>query len=239
MRAPLALAARALVALAVMLSACKPRERGTGSASASAEPSVARPPSRSASALLVAGVKLQQAGKNAEAEEQLLAAIDTGALSSTELAQAWTIVGITREERDDFARAIEAHDESIAAKSDYEVAWVNKGIALRRSDKPDEAQRAYEKALEINPRYAEAWASIGALQLLHSKDAKKAVESLEKAIALDPKVAVAHANLALAYAELGRFADADVALQRAVEKGYKNEAKMREMIEAARAAQKK
>lgn len=230
------------VALGVAALACSPRGSGaSGSASATASSSPqksARSAASEGAAHLKSGIKLHREGKNADAEAELLRAIETGTLTVAETAQAWTIVGLTREERDDYARAIEAHDKAIALKDDYEVAWVNKGIALRLDKRPDEAKKAYEKALAINDEYAEAWASLGALYLLHDKEPKKAVDALEKAIELDAKLAVAHANISLAYAELGRFDDADAALKRAVEKGYKNEARMREMIDGARAKKK-
>ena len=63
----------------------------------------------------------------------------------------------------------------------------------------DEAVSAYKKAVELNPVKGEAFASLGSLYLGQGKYTE-AVDNLKKAAEFEPKIAVIHANLAVAYA---------------------------------------
>ena len=58
------------------------------------------------------------------------------------------------------------------------------------------------------PEYAELHASLGALYIFKNEP-RRAIASLEKAIELDPQLAVAYANIALAYAMVEQFNEAE------------------------------
>ena len=95
------------------------------------------------------------------------------------------------------------------------------GIVYRLTDRFDKADECYRAALEIQPDYAELHASIGSLRIHQNRLADAALH-LENALRLDDSLAVAHANLALAYARLGRREEADAELAKAMDRGYAN-----------------
>jgi tetratricopeptide (TPR) repeat protein len=189
---------------------------------------------REAIARVERGAELQMAGKYAAAITVLRLAIESNALSNDQLAEAWTIVGLAYNEQDQFDQAIDAHKRSLGVKPDFHKAWVNLGVAQRLKGNLDAAEASYLRALELAPDYAEANASLGAIYILRN-DPAKAIEFLERAMRLDNGLAVAHANIAIAYAMTARYDEADAALKRAVERGYKNGAKARSRIDELRA----
>ena len=93
----------------------------------------------------------------------------------------------------------------------------------------------YQLALKLAPDYAELHASMGALAIYQS-DFDTAVTHLEEAVELDDSLPVAHSNLALAYASVGRFDDADAELKKAIIRGYHQPEVIRERIDELRKA---
>ena len=89
----------------------------------------------------------------------------------------------------------------------------------------------YNKALELEPEYAELHVSLGALYI-HQEEYDKAVAHLEKGVELDDSLAVAHSNLAFAYATVGRFDDADRELKEAIVRGYERPELIKERIDS-------
>lgn len=125
--------------------------------------------------------------------------------------------------------AIPNFEKAIAQDIHAYKAWVGLGIANRHCSHFDEAERCYNEALAIQPDYAELHASLGALYFFQGKN-KRAISEFERAVQLDSSVAVAHGNLALAYATAGRFDEAEVSLRTAVSLGYKTYKTIRERI---------
>ena len=66
----------------------------------------------------------------------------------------------------------------------------------------DKADRLFTHATVIEPRSAAAWAGLGQTALAEG-DHRRAVESLEQALAIDPGGAQAHYPLAMAYRQIG------------------------------------
>jgi len=105
------------------------------------------------------------------------------------------------------------------------------GIVYRKMGDLDKAEQCYKKAMEIKPDYAELHTSLGALYI-HRDQPEKAIPELEEAIRMDSTVAVTYGNLALAYAMVGRFVEADKTLKTSVFRGYKNYQLVKDRIEA-------
>ncbi len=149
-------------------------------------------------------------------------------------ARVQTMLGNAYNELGRLEESIAAHKEALRLDPQDHKAWNNLGVSYRLQGEFAEAAKCYEKALELNPDYAEGLCSHGVLLFL-SDQPDKAIVSLEKAIKIDPSLAVASGNLALAYASVGRFDDADRQLKRAATLGYKNVPAISERIEALKA----
>ncbi len=97
-----------------------------------------------------------------------------------------------------------------------DTASLDAGLAHHRAGRLDEARAIYAAVLADDPDNAEAYHLMGVL-LLQSSAPADAIESLDRAIALDGVVAKYHGNRAAALGALGRRDEAVAALERAVE----------------------
>ncbi len=147
-----------------------------------------------------------------------------------------TSIGNCYNELEDFNSSLQFHDRAIAADAKNHQAYVNKGVVHRLQGDYARAEECYMKALALEPNYAELHASMGALAMFQD-DTEKAIKHLEKAVELDDTLAVAHSNLAIAYATIGKFKEADSELRKAVIRGYHQPDAVREHIEMLRASQ--
>jgi tetratricopeptide (TPR) repeat protein len=96
------------------------------------------------------------------------------------------------------------------------------GVLARLTQSPMLAITYYEKALKLYPQHALTHAQYG-LYLVDIGRAGEGIEKLERAIAMDPKLASAHAWLAKAYAQSGNTDRARQAATRARELGYRGQ----------------
>jgi tetratricopeptide (TPR) repeat protein len=159
-------------------------------------------------------------GDNYQAISELQPALDRSN-DAEQRALLLDLIGLCHAEEDEFAEALEFYEQALQEKPDDHVALVNMGIVYRLTDRFDKADECYRAALEIQPDYAELHASIGSLRIHQNRLADAALH-LENALRLDDSLAVAHANLALAYARLGRREEADAELAKAMDRGYAN-----------------
>lgn len=174
-----------------------------------------------------------QAGQYAKAADLYAKAADLG-LKKYKRADVLTLQSNALLFLDKNDAAFEAADQALKADPNHVQAWVNKGIVFRQRGNYAEAERAYLQAEKIDPGDAEMLCSLGALYVLTDRP-RKAVETLEKAARVAPSVPTCYSNLALAYAMVGRFDDAERSLKRAVVHGYRNAAAMRQRIDNLRA----
>ncbi len=125
-------------------------------------------------------------------------------------------------------------DRTGTGESRLHEGFVLQGLAHRMRGDVGKAEAAYAAAERARPDYALAYESLGALRLAQGRH-QEAIVQLERAIALDPAKAITRSNLALAYASVGRFAEADVQVQQAEHLGYPKVERLRSLVKDRRA----
>jgi serine/threonine protein kinase/tetratricopeptide (TPR) repeat protein len=123
------------------------------------------------------------------------------------------------------------HESSITAAARRETDSIeayqafSRGVMNLRLATPDSLQRAialFEEALGCDPNYASAWAALGTAWHLQGvfigqkSLITKAVDALQRAIALDPTNGLGLSSLGAAYAVIGRLDEARALLERAI-----------------------
>ena len=111
------------------------------------------------------------------------------------------------------AEALTSLDQAVQLQPGLPDAHNNRGVALRRLNRLAEAVESYDRAISLNADYGEAWSNRGkAFAAMQQLDA--AAANFERAITLMPHHADTLLNGALAFQKKGRFAEANVFLQR-------------------------
>jgi tetratricopeptide (TPR) repeat protein len=156
---------------------------------------------------LALGEALLMAGRSREAVGHLEAAYDSGydiTVAAPLLVRALVLSG----RADDAVRRLSGLPTSVATETPAaeEVALDFGTLALERGAMAD-AIRWLRIAVERAPDRAEAHEKLG-LAIFLRGEPRSALPHLERARSLDPASASAHLNLAVLYAELGRFAEA-------------------------------
>jgi len=105
---------------------------------------------------------------------------------------------------------IEKPDSRTEADAKFQQAF-----ALHEQGRLGEARSLYEQALQLQPEHFDAWHLMGVLAA-QAGDPQRAVESIAKAIAIDPKNPAAHNNQGNALRELGRHAEAVRSYEQAI-----------------------
>ncbi|MEZ5500761.1 MAG: winged helix-turn-helix domain-containing protein [Steroidobacteraceae bacterium] len=93
------------------------------------------------------------------------------------------------------------------------AAWA---VLLTEQWRTDEAIKALQRAVAINPNYGEAYLRLGAAYEYASRP-RDALAAYDQVALLDPLHTIMHVRRCLALQNLGRFADAERACQRAFE----------------------
>ena len=99
-----------------------------------------------------------------------------------------------------------------------------RGLTLLAARSVSEAVNAFQQAASIDPNYAQAWASLAEAQALlpaYGLDATQiananSLKSAQRALALDPNVALAYVAQGMVYSNQMRWTDADHALRHAL-----------------------
>jgi Flp pilus assembly protein TadD len=156
---------------------------------------------------LALGEALLRTGRSKEAVGHLEAAYNSG--YDPNVAAPLLVHALVREGRaDDAVTRLSGLPTSVATGNPAaaEVALDFGTLALERGA-TREAMRWLHVAVERAPNRGEAHEKLGLAIFLHG-DPRTAVAHLERALSLDPASASAHLNLAVVYAELGRFGEA-------------------------------
>lgn len=155
------------------------------------------PPPRPA---VVAAVQLQAAGRLAEAEQALIAALREDQADFYALHQ----LGLICCERKNFADAVLLLATAVERRPDSPEALCNLALALRGLDRLDEAVAACDAALALAPDHAATHHNRGNA-LLDLDRPTEAAAAHERAVALDPNNAESLYGLGNALRELHRF----------------------------------
>ena len=107
----------------------------------------------------------------------------------------------------DFAAALRAFREAVAAAPDSALARSKLGVALAQQGQLDAAITEFSRAVALQPSYAPAYSNLGNAYREKGMTAE-AVAAYERAVALDPDYWIAHQNLGALYKEMGRVGDA-------------------------------
>jgi len=128
-------------------------------------------------------------------------------------------LGRVRYQQNRFDEAIAAFNEVLKHDPTSARAQDNLGLCLEAENKVEPAIAAYRKAIALDEvsgvHNAEPYLDLGIL-LVKSGTPEEGVTLLEKAVGIDPKSAKAHYQLAKAYFDLEKLAEAEHEAQRAV-----------------------
>lgn len=174
-------------------------------------------------------MKLYEARKFEQAIPHLEIALDEPLRAYTR-SDVLTTIGVCYYEIDQLAKALEYHGRAIEENPRNHQAYVNLGVVHRLMEEFDKAEEAYSNALELAPNYAELHISMGALALYQGKH-EAAIKHLKRSIELDDSLPVAYSNLALVYATLGKFDEAEAELAKAEKRGYHQPETVRAQIQ--------
>ncbi|MDJ0690099.1 MAG: tetratricopeptide repeat protein [Xenococcaceae cyanobacterium MO_188.B32] len=111
--------------------------------------------------------------------------------------------------------AVASYQQAIKIKPDSHLAWVGKGNALFTLGRHQEALYALEKALEIKPDSYLTWHNKGSLLRDGLKDVLAAVNSYDRAIALNPNFYPAWRDRGFALIQNKQYSEAIKSFRRA------------------------
>lgn len=116
---------------------------------------------------------------------------------------------------DSLRRAQRLFREAIDADPTYARAWAGLADAHNVVGEHLEAADAARRALDLDPSLGEAHAALGNVALFHDFDVDAAQREFARAIAANPSCAEAYQWRAYGLAAVGRFADAQAAIENA------------------------
>ncbi|MCU0643563.1 MAG: tetratricopeptide repeat protein [bacterium] len=174
------------------------------------------------------GFKAYENGDFQQAATEFNTSIEKG-LTRYKLYEIYTALGNAYEDLALYEDAIAAHKKSLEIKPDFHKTWVNLGIVYRGIGDHEQAESSYNEAMKLKPDYAELQTSLGA-HYIYKEKPEEAIKCLLKAKKLNPSIAITYGNLALAYAMVGKYIEAEHELKQAITLGYKNWRKVKERI---------
>jgi tetratricopeptide (TPR) repeat protein len=101
----------------------------------------------------------------------------------------------------DYPKALEYYNQSLAADPKSIQVWISKGNVLVRMNRSGEAVMAYDSALAIDDSITEIWNLRGKAQMA-AGNYSAASESFDRALALEPNYREARENRNLSLAKL-------------------------------------
>ncbi len=131
-----------------------------------------------------------------------------------DIARAHQNLGVAHCQLGQFDEAERCLREALRLQPGYADAWYNLGSVLGNLGRPEESIASYRCALEQRPEHHGACNNLG-LALSQSRPGE-ALVLLQHAIRLRPGAVESHNNLGLAFAALGRFAEAEAAYHEAL-----------------------
>ena len=140
------------------------------------------------------------------------------------LVYAYSYLGHCMMEQKDAVTARKYYEMALSTGAEQAMCYTNLGVYYRNCEQYELAEQCYRNALECDAGYGDALTSLGVLYVLTEQEAK-AVEVSEQAVRTSAECpALYDANLAYAYASVGRIDEAKHRLAVAEKKGYQEEA---------------
>jgi superkiller protein 3 len=130
--------------------------------------------------------------------QYLLGRVDAQRAAPDPQAAEWIKAGATLEERGEYREAIRAYEKALELAPDEAKAYLGLSSAYESLEEREQALAQVERAAEIAPEDANVLRNLGRLQCL-SGDGTACIETLEKAVRLEPDNSRGHYLLALAY----------------------------------------
>jgi adenylate cyclase len=107
-----------------------------------------------------------------------------------------------------FDQAVAEGERAVAINPNYAEGYVALAMALNVSNRPEEALSAIQKAAQLDPSRHNTYAFYAATDLVLMRQYQQAIPLLKSTLTVHPDNIFAHANLVVAYTELGRDAEA-------------------------------
>jgi tetratricopeptide (TPR) repeat protein len=149
--------------------------------------------------MLKVGCGKAEAGNGAEAEKLLKKVLDQRQNS----AETYFCLGRALMMKHDLGEAIKQFERAIQIDPNHAEYYLYVGWAANDAGAIAKASTALKRALELDQGLADAYWQRGVLRVRQTRP-KDAIEDLEKALELRPSRYQAHADLALAYYDLGK-----------------------------------
>lgn len=169
--------------------------------------------------LVVAALRAHADGDYSTTVEHLERAVDLG-VKRHNPDVVYKTLGNSYHKTGRFDKAIVTYRKWLEIDPKSYDAWVMLSDAYRDAGDISEAERCIDEALTSYPRSARLYAKLGRLSLMKDYP-ERAVENLQSSICLNPDAPGPYADLAWAFASLGRFDEAESSYQTAVWLGYK------------------
>ena len=150
-------------------------------------------------------------------------------------ADAWTYyrIGESFAAINDFNRAIRWYEQALALGPDHLRFMDKLGVAFTQANRFEEASTIFDRLTSANPKYEAGWNNRGFLHLLIG-DLEGAEADFRAALALDPNLEQAQANLASILINTGREQEARPILDELI-KRHPGNADYRQALEYVRA----
>ena len=100
--------------------------------------------------------------------------------------EAWIQLGNSYFDSENFEKAINAYQKSLALKPDDANVLTDMGVMYRRSGKPAEAVEAFDKAIAVDPRHEVSRFNKGIVLLHDLKDTQAAIRAWEELLEVNP-----------------------------------------------------
>jgi adenylate cyclase len=107
-----------------------------------------------------------------------------------------------------FDQAVAEGERAVAINPNYAEGYVALAMALNVSNRPEDALSAIQKAAQLDPSRHDTYAFYAATDFVLMRRYQQAIPLLKSNLTVHPDNIFAHANLVVAYTELGRDAEA-------------------------------
>jgi tetratricopeptide (TPR) repeat protein len=116
--------------------------------------------------------------------------------------------GVSLNDAGKYKEAIAKYDEALKIDSNFELAYYEKAYTLFASGKGDDAIPILEKLIRLNPNSGGAFDMLGSIYD-DKKQPDKAFAYYQQGLKADPQYQRLHFNIAIAYYNQGKYAEAE------------------------------